>query len=40
MTADEMNNIVTSAEEHGKFGDISNEESYSYIELGDIPVYS
>ena len=33
MTADDMNNIVTSAEECGKFGDISDEESYSYIAL-------
>ena len=33
MTTDELNNIVTSAEECGKFGDISDKESYSYISL-------
>ena len=40
MTADEMNNIVTSAEEHGKFGDISNEESYSYMICLYIRIYT
>ena len=40
MTADETNNIVTSAEEHGIFGDISNEESYFYMICLYICIYT